>query len=129
MTRINCSIPVESLNDKHLMAEHREIKRVCFRLDQRLKSNKFDDIPAPFSEIKKGEIVFKELFWLDKGKFTLTRYKKIHNECKRRGFKMSDFSDNWEIYKQKPEYFNDYTPTDEQNNMIQQRINDRNNKK
>lgn len=128
MTRINGSIPVESLSNKHLLAEHREIKRVCFRLNERLKANKFDDIPAPFYEIKKGEIVFKELFWLDKGKFTFNRYQSIHEACKRKGFKVSDYSDNWKIYEQKPEFFNDYLPTDEQNQMLQQRINDRNNK-
>jgi hypothetical protein len=128
MTRINSSIPVETLNDKHLMAEHREIKRVCFRLTERLKSNRFDDIPAPFYEMKKGEIAFKELFWLDKGKFTFNRYQSLLKECRRRKFNMSDYSDNWKIYEQKPEFYNDYVPTDEQNQMIQQRINDRNNK-
>ena len=126
MTRINCNVPVENLNDKHLMAEHREIKRVCHRLKERLRVNKFDDIPAVFYEIKKNEIVFKELFWLDKGLFTLNRYKKIHNECKRRGFNVSDFSNNWKIYEQKPEFFNDYEPTELQNNMILQRIENRN---
>ena len=28
MTRINCGIPPEELSDKHLLAEHREIKRI-----------------------------------------------------------------------------------------------------
>ena len=28
MTRINAGIPVETLHDKHLIAEHREIKRI-----------------------------------------------------------------------------------------------------
>ena len=28
MTRINCGIPVEELTNKHLIAEHREIKRL-----------------------------------------------------------------------------------------------------
>lgn len=126
MTRINCNIPVESLTNKHLLAEHREIKRICFRLEVRLNQNKFDDIPAPFFEIKKnGEIAFKELFWLDKGKFTLDRYKKIHALCKQKWFDVSDYSNNWEIYKRKPEFFNDYTPTDEQNKMILDRINQR----
>ena len=122
MTRINCNIPVETLSDKHLIAEHREIKRICFRLKTRLQKNKFNDIPSPFSVIKNGEIVFKELFWLDKGKFTFDRYIKIHKECLRRGFNVTDFSQNWEIYKSKPEYFNDYIPTEEQNTMILERI-------
>ena len=125
MTRINANIPVETLTNKHLLAEHREIKRVCFRLQSRLNSNKFDDIPSVFHTVKKGEIVFKELFWLDKGKFTLNRYRKIHQECIKRGFNVSDFSGNWEVYKKKPEFFNDYVPSDEQNQMVLDRIKQR----
>jgi len=125
MTRINCGIPVQSLSDKHLLAEHREIKRICFRLSVRLSSNNFQDIPTDFSVVKNGKIVFKELFWLDKGKYTLNRYNQIYNECLRRGFKVTDFSSNWEIYKKKPEFFKDYNPTEEQISMIQKRINEK----
>ena len=126
MTRINANIPVETLTDKHLLAEHREIKRVCFRLQSRLKSNKFDDIPSVFHTVnKQGEIVFKELFWLDKGKFTLNRYNKIHQECLKRGFNVSNFSKNWKIYEKKPDFFNDYIPSNEQNQMILDRIRQR----
>jgi len=121
MTRINANIPVEMLNDRHLLAEHLDLK--C-----RLKINKFDDIPSQFYVIKNNIIVFKELFWLDKGKFTLKRYKQIYNECKKRGFDVTDFSKNWEIYKQKPEFFKDYIPTKEQNEMILIRIKERNSK-
>jgi hypothetical protein len=128
MTRINCSIPVVTLNNRHLMAEHREIKRVCYRLKQRLESGKFSDIPAPFHEMKGDVIAFKELFWLDKGEFTLKRYKQLYDECKLRGFNVTDYSENWNIYKLKPEYFKDYAPTDEQNQMIQNRIDERNHK-
>ena len=45
MTRINANIPVEMLNDRHLLAEHLDLK--C-----RLKINKFDDIPSQFYVIK-----------------------------------------------------------------------------
>jgi deoxyribonuclease (pyrimidine dimer) len=125
MTRINCGIPVQSLSDKHLLAEHREIKRICFRLSVRLLQNKFNDIPAYFSSTKNGRVIFKELFWLDKGKYTLNRYLQIYNECKRRGFNVTDFSSNWAIYRRKPEFFNDYQPTEEQISMIRERIKER----
>ena len=36
MTRINANIPVRNLTDQHLLAEHREIKRVCNRFKQRV---------------------------------------------------------------------------------------------
>ena len=45
MTRINVDIPVKNLTDEHLLAEHREIKRVGNRFSTRAKLNKFDDIP------------------------------------------------------------------------------------
>jgi deoxyribonuclease (pyrimidine dimer) len=129
MTRINCGIPVQSLSDKHLLAEHREIKRICFRLSVRLLQDKFNDIPADFSSTKNGRVIFKELFWLDKGKYTLKRYKELHIECLQRGFNVTDFSKNWEIYKRKPEFFKDYQPTEEQISMIRERINERSKKK
>ena len=123
MTRINAGIPVESLSSKHLIAEHREIKRICSRLKKRIQKNKFDDIPAPFHTYNdNGDVVLKELFWLDKGKFTLTRYLQIYEECKKRGFNMTNFSNSWEIYKEKPEFFNDHIPTPYQIQIIKDRI-------
>lgn len=130
MTRINGNILPSELSNKHLIAEHREIKRVCYRLNYRLKSGKFNDIPAPFFEIKNGEIVFKELFWLDKGKFTHDRYKTIRDEIIKRKSDgriksdklISDFSSNWEIYKKKPEYYKDYKFPEEYNEMLKKRI-------
>ena len=125
MTRINAGIPVGELTRAHLLAEHREIKRVCHRLAQRLTKNKFDDIPAPFYEIKNGKIAFKELFWLDKGLYTYQRYLQIRDECSRRKYQIQNYADNWQIYAKKSEYWNDYVPTPEQVAMIRQRINDR----
>lgn len=126
MTRINAGIPVSELTRQHLLAEHREIKRICNRLSERLKRGKFDDIPAPFHEIKpNGEIKFKELFWLDKGKYTFNRYNQIYNECLKRKYNVTYYGGNWEIYRKKLEYWNDYQPNQEQIAMIRQRINDR----
>jgi hypothetical protein len=123
MTRINIGIPVRELTRAHLLAEHREIKRVCYRLAQRLTKNKFDDIPASFYEIKNGKIAFKELFWLDKGLYTYQRYLQIRDECSRRNYQIQSYADNWRIYAKKPEYWNDYVPTPEQVAMMRQRIN------
>jgi hypothetical protein len=128
MTRVNAGIPVRELTRAHLLAEHREIKRVCHRLAQRLAKNKFDDIPTPFYEIKKGKIAFKELFWLDKGLYTYKRYLQIRNECERRKYNIQSYADNWKIYAKKPEYWNDFKPTAEQVAMIRDRISERLNK-
>lgn len=125
MTRINAGIPIKGLSDKHLLAEHREIKRVCKLLNDRITKNNFDGIPGNFHEMIGDRIVFRTLFWLDKGEYTLTRYCQIRKECRNRGFTVTDFSRNWSVYAHKPEFFNDYTPTSDQIEMIQQRIDER----
>ena len=125
MTRINAGIPVKSLSHKHLLAEHREIKRVCKLLNDRIAKNNFDGIPGNFHEMVGDRIVFRTLFWLDKGEYTLTRYYQILQECRDRKFKVIDFSRNWSVYDRKPEFFKDYVPTSNQIEMIQQRINER----
>lgn len=122
MTRINCGISVSDLSREHLLAEHREIKRVCYRLRERLKTGKFEDIPTPFYVIKGEAIAFKELFWLDKGAYTYKRYNEIYEECLRRKYKVKYYGGNWGIYEQKTEYWNDYEPTQDQIKMIEDRI-------
>lgn len=125
MTRINAGIPVQDLSREHLLAEHREIKRICNRLKQRLANDKFSDIPVPFYEMKNGKIAFKELFWLDKGSYTYKRYEQIYKECIRRGYNVQYYGGNWEIYYEKTDYWNDYEPTIEQVQMIKDRIAER----
>lgn len=56
MTRINSAINVELLTDEHLLAEHREIKRLPGLYKQRMISGKrFNDIPIDFT-LGKGHI-------------------------------------------------------------------------
>lgn len=93
MTRINIGIAVEDLTDEHLLAEHREIKRVCNRFKGRLEKKKFDDIPNQFS-LGKGH----ELYFVTRPGSTLLRYNFLHAECLERNFKVEDYSDNWDIY-------------------------------
>lgn len=84
MTRINAEIPVENLTDQHLLAEHREIKRIT-------KGQPSRNAPSHF-KLGKGHV----LFFREKLGYCLKRYRKLHNECKQRGFAVSDFSANWE---------------------------------
>lgn len=119
MTRIDVH-PPKMLCDQHLLSNHREIKRICNRLRQRIKSNNFKDIPCAFYEKENDR--FKELFWLDKGMWTKARFKELHNECIRRGFNVTDFSDNWDVYKDKPSMYNDFIPTKEHFDLLEGRI-------
>ncbi len=119
MTRIDVH-PPKMLCDQHLLSNHREIKRICNRLRQRIVKNKFDDIPTPFYEHDKDR--FKELFWLDKGKWTYNRYLELWEECVVRGFNVTDFSGNWEVYKEKPTFNGNFEPTYVHYNLLENRI-------
>lgn len=118
MTRINSAIPVEKLTDEHLLAEHREIKRICDFYKKRLDNNNIKNIPINFT-LNTGHV----LFFVDKGLFTFNRYKEIYLECKKRNFNVSDYSSNWELYKK--EHYNDYISTDKEKQLLINRIEER----
>ena len=119
MTRINVGIPPSELTDKHLLAEHREIKRIpnCV-----LKGKyNMDGIPDRF-KLGKGHVKFfyNKLFYLFK------RYIKLYDECKNRGFNVQNYCKAWD-YAPK-ELLNDYEPTERDRLIVQQRINEKLNK-
>lgn len=126
MTRINSAIPVNRLTDEHLLAEHREIKRLPFCFKKAWECKTINNIPKKFC-LGTGHIKF----FLDKAAFTLFRYKQIYNECLKRGFNVINYSDNWNkiLFE---EYWNNYLPTDNERSLlierISQRINDSNKK-
>lgn len=116
MTRINSAIPVERLTDEHLLAEHREIKRMPGSLIRAIKSGSINRIPKKFC-LGKGHVTF----FVDKSKFTLNRYRDIHKECLRRGFNVEDYSSNWDI-EECLKYNNNHIPTIDEKNLLIDRI-------
>lgn len=80
MTRINSAIPVKNLTDEHLLAEHREIKRLPYQ-------------------------------WC----------KSFHNGYL--SFAPEKFTLGWDYVKS--EYMKDYVPTEEERQMLVERITDR----
>jgi len=113
MTRINVGVDPSELTTKHLIAEHREIKRIpnC------IKSGRFNmaNQPRVFT-LGTGHVKF----FYDKILFLQKRYKTIHDECLRRGFNVSDYSDSFVGVPQK--YMNDYEPTEIDRAIIIERI-------
>ena len=91
MTRINSAIAVKSLTDEHLFAEHREIKRLPQCLLTSLRRNCPLRIPKRFT-LGSGHVSF----FYDKMTFTFKRFQEIHAECLKRGFNVTDFSENWD---------------------------------
>lgn len=56
MTRINSAIPVKNLTDEHLLAEHREIKRLPYFLSKAIQSGSINNIPEKFT-LGKGHVL------------------------------------------------------------------------
>ena len=116
MTRINCGIPPAELTDKHLLAEHREIKRIpnCVAKGRFNMANQ----PKKFT-LGKGHVKF----FYDKLEYLLIRYHRLYDECIKRGFNVENYSQAWcGIPKS---YFGNYTPTDADREIIRQRIKER----
>lgn len=114
MTRINVGIPPANLSNKHLLAEHREIKRLPNHL---AKHGPPSNVPAEF-KLGTGHVKFMIMH----GAYTLRRYLAIYIQCKRRGFNVSNYSEAWNIYKQYPELYNDYLERACDRTMIETRI-------
>lgn len=119
MTRINSAIHVMCLTDEHLLAEHREIKRLPFCLNKAIKSGSVKRIPKKFV-LGKGHVTF----FLNKLEFCRKRYRDIYAECLLRHFYVEDYEKNF-VYDIPDEYQGDYTPTDEERQLLIDRITDR----
>ncbi len=116
MTRINVAIPPRELTNRHLLAEHREMKRipnVVSRGRYNLKS-----VPKQFT-LGKGHVAF----FYDKLGYLKDRYEEVYAECKNRGFKITYYGNAWESVPK--ELMNSYTPTKRDEEIIRQRINEK----
>jgi cell fate regulator YaaT (PSP1 superfamily) len=109
MTRINAFIPPADLCDKHLLAEHREIKRI----PNQIKAGRFNlkSIPDKFT-LGKGHVAF----FYNKLGYLLERYRKIHEECLNRGFNVSNYLDSWKNIP--PELNQEWFVTEEERRRI-----------
>ena len=119
MTRINVGIQPEELTDKHLLAEHREIKRIpnCIAKG---KYN-MDGIPKRF-KLGKGHVKF----FYNKLQYLLIRYLTLYRECKKRGFNVQNYASAWEGLPS--ELMNNYQVRCIDRKIVQQRINEKLNK-
>jgi hypothetical protein len=86
MTRINAGIPPQKLTNRHLLAEHREIKRIP-NVIKNGKAN-LDGIPEQFS-LGKGHVKF----FYNKLGYLHARYVEIRTECEARGFNITNYED------------------------------------
>ena len=116
MTRINVGIPPADLVNQHLIAEHREIKRIpnCIAKG---KYN-MEGIPDKF-KLGTGHVKF----FYNKLLYLKNRYISLYNECIKRGFNVQNYIAAWDNVPQ--ELMNDYTVKVNDIKIIKQRIDER----
>lgn len=116
MTRINIGVPPRELTNKHLIAEHREIKRIP-NVVSKGKYN-LKGIPSQFT-LGKGHVSF----FYDKLGYLKERYVSLYNECINRGFNVQNYEDCWDGVPR--ELMNSYVPTERDILIVTERIADR----
>jgi len=116
MTRVNCGIPPAELSNKHLIAEHREIKRI----PNMVASGRYHmkGQPEKFT-LGTGHVKF----FYDKLLYLKERYTEIHEECKRRGFNVTDFTEAWDGVPEN--MMNGYEPSEADRKIVRARIKER----
>jgi deoxyribonuclease (pyrimidine dimer) len=113
MTRINC-VPVETLTDKHLLAEYKECTRPFNKVLKRIESGNLDyDKPEKY---KMGNL--HESFFFDKLYWLWKRRAYLYKECAQRGLKMDaemffGVQDTFVDKLQHTQFWNDWKPTPE----------------
>jgi len=114
MTRINVGIPPTELVNQHLLAEHREIKRIpnCVAKG---KYN-MDGIPERF-KLGTGHVKF----FYNKLLYLKNRYIKLYVECVKRGFNVQYYIGAWNNIPK--ELMNDYKVKAIDIRIIRERIN------
>lgn len=115
MTRINAGIPPSQLTDEHLLAEHREIKRMPAVYEKMVKPI---DVPEQFT-LGTGHLKF----FMDKMLYIKARYEAVHRECLLRGFDVQNYIPNFD--KLPKRVMNRWEVTPEAKYLIRQRIADR----
>ena len=118
MTRINCGIKPALLSNKHLLAEHREIKRIPNYVSKNYSKIDKRSIPTKFS-LGNGHVKF----FYNKLQYLLNRYTSIYDECILRGFNITNYSGAWENIPD--DMMKNYTSTTEDATTVINRLKER----
>ena len=116
MTRINCGVKPEELLNKHLIAEHREIKRIPNCVAKGRYSLKGQ--PNQFT-LGTGHVKF---FYTRLG-YLKERYEELYQECLKRGLNVQYYGDAWNNIPS--ELMGNYIPSDLDRKIIRERISER----
>ena len=116
MTRINVGINPKRLSRQHLIAEHREIKRI----PNQISKGRYDMKNQP-DKFKLGDGHVK--FFYDKCGYLLNRYRALYAECVERGYNVTNYIDAWDGVPE--EMMGDYEVQSEDIIIIEERIRER----
>ena len=116
MTRINVGIPPVELVNQHLLAEHREIKRIPNCVSKG-KYN-MEGMPDKF-KLGTGHVKF----FYNKLLYLKNRYIKLYEECIKRGFNVQNYIKAWDNVPE--ELMNDWKVQWYDIRIIKERINER----
>lgn len=117
MTRINVGIPPKNLTRQHLLAEHREIKRIPNIVREKMPN--LSDLPLQFC-LGTGHVKF----FYNKLGYLQLRYHSIYDECLKRGYSVEYYGGAWKDIPDK--YMGFWNPTERDIELIKQRIIERN---
>ena len=123
MTRINAGMAPSELHRRHLIAEYRETLMVPAALRRSLrtipKEVTLKSIPKQFT-LNAGHVKF----FFDKLTFLERRYESLKDEMRLRGYFVAESrTQNFEGFD--PEFYNDWTPTQEARTLVHTRIAER----
>ncbi len=116
MTRINCGIKPEELTREHLIAEHREIKRIPNCVSKGRYNLKGQ--PKQFT-LGQGHVKF----FYDKLGYLKERYDALYRESIKRGYNVTYYGDAWNNIPQ--HLMGGYSPTDRDRVIVLERIEER----
>lgn len=113
MTRINLGISPAILTGAHLLAEHREMKRI----PNMVREGKIgvNNIPDTF-RLGTGHVKF----FVNKLGYLLDRYNEVYNECLKRGYKVQNYSSAWQGVPK--DLMGRYEPTDRDREIVMERL-------
>jgi hypothetical protein len=116
VTRINCGVKPEELTREHLIAEHREIKRIPNCISKGKYNLKGQ--PKEFT-LGKGHVKF---FYTRLG-YLKERYEALYQECIKRGYNVTYYGEAWDNVP--VNLMGGYIPTSKDIEIIKQRIKER----
>lgn len=117
MTRINIIPPIE-LYDQHLLAEYRETRLLAKNMYRYFTANSTKtNIPKKFT-LNTGHC----LFFKDKGLYIQQRYQLLRLELINRGYNPQYDEVDVSAWTNQKGFFNDWTPTEQDMNIIRERI-------